>query len=280
MIQKNRVFPVLVVCLLSLLGWGTPGYTQEPTQENTMSRPWLFGHAGSFTQPISTDRPSFSLSPATVPRGRIQFETGYTFSFEHAHPDVQTHSFPENLVRLGLTETVEFRVEWPNLTFIENGTNDHGFRDLALGFKTQVFQQQGFRPRLSLAGRLAIPTGDKNFSSDRLDPELRTILTYALDEQVGLFGNVNIAGPTSHGKRFVQVSSSLGLSATIRESVSAFIEYFGYYPVDVAAGSAHFLQTGVVYLFTYHLQLDARVGAGLNRGTDDLLTGAGISWRF
>ncbi|MDH5699994.1 MAG: hypothetical protein OEZ41_08550, partial [Nitrospirota bacterium] len=103
-------FAVLVVCLLSLLGWGTPGYTQEPTQENTMSRPWLFGQAGSFTQPISTDRPSFSVGPGTIPRGRMQFETGYTFSFENAHPNVKTHTFPETLIRLGLTDIAELRV--------------------------------------------------------------------------------------------------------------------------------------------------------------------------
>jgi hypothetical protein len=175
---------------------------------------------------------------------------------------------------------LELRVEWPTLTFIENGTEVDGFRDLALGFKIQVFQQQGFRPRLSFAGRFAIPTGDDDLSSDRFDPEFWTILTYALNERVGVFGNVVIAGPTSHEKRFVQVSSSLGLSATIRERVSGYIEYFGYYPVDVAAGSGHFSQTGVLYLFTYHIQLDARVGARLNHGTDDVFTGAGISWRF
>ena len=271
---------LLILCLLSLMGWDTPGYTQEPAQDDHTSRPWLFGQAGSFTQPISTDRPSFSVGPGTIPKGRVQFETGYTFSFENAHSNVKTHTFPETLIRLGLTDILELRVEWPNLTFIDNGTKVDGLRDLGLGFKVQVFQQRGLRPRLSFAGRLSIPTGDEDLSSDRLDPEWRTILTYALNERVGLFGNVNIGAPTSQGKRFVQVSSSLGLSATIRESVSAFIEYFGYYPVDVAAGSAHFLQTGVVYLLTYHLQLDARVGAGLNRGTDDLLTGAGISWRF
>ena len=271
---------LLILCLLSLMGWDTPGYTQEPAQDDHTSRPWLFGQAGSFTQPISTDRPSFSVGPGTIPKGRVQFETGYTFSFENAHPNVKMHTFPETLIRLGLTDILELRVEWPNLTFIDNGTKVDGLRDLGLGFKVQVFQQRGLRPRLSFAGRLSIPTGDEDLSSDRLDPEWRTILTYALNERVGLFGNVNIGAPTSQGKRFVQVSSSLGLSATIRESVSAFIEYFGYYPVDVAAGSAHFLQTGVVYLLTYHLQLDARVGAGLNRGTDDLLTGAGISWRF
>jgi len=274
------VFLVLVVFFCSLPGWDTPGYTQELAQDANNFRPGLFGQPAQVSQAIETDRPTFSLSPATVPRGSIQFETGYTFSFEDAHPDVKTHTFPETVIRLGVTDFLELRVEWPNLTFIDNGTDTHGLRDLALGFKTQVFQQHGFRPRLSLAGRLAIPTGDNDFSSDRLDPELRTILTYALSERVGLFGNANIAGPTSHGKRFVQVSSSLGLSATLREKLSAFIEYFGYYPVDVAAGSGHFLQTGVLYLLTYHIQLDARVGAGLNHGTDDVLTGAGLSWRF
>lgn len=271
---------VLVVCVLSLPLWTTPGYTKEPDQDANTTRPWLFGPAGSFTQPISTDRPSFSLAPGTIPRGRIQFETGYTFSFEQAHPDVRSHTFPETLIRLGLTDRVEFRFEWPTLTFIDNGQDVQGLRDLGLGFKVQVFQQEGLRPRLSVAGRLAIPTGDKDFSSDRLDPELRTILTYALNDRVGLFSNVNVAAPSSQGTRFVQVSSSLGLSGTIRDRLSGFVEYFGLYPRDVASGSAHFLQTGLVYLLTYHLQLDARIGAGLTHGTDDVLTGAGASWRF
>lgn len=273
-------FWVLVFFLLPLLGWNTSGYTQEPAQEANPYRTGLFDWAVPFSRPIETDRPTFSLSPATVPRGHIQFETGYTFTYEYAHPDVATHTFPETLIRIGLTETAEFRMEWPTLTFIENGKDVHGFRDLGLGFKTQIFQQQGLRPRLSFAGRLSIPTGDKDFSSDRLDPELRTILTYALDERVGLFGTVNIAGPSSQGKRFVQVSSSLGLSATIGETVSGFIEYFGLYPVDVAQGSGNFLQTGLVYHLTYDIQLDARVGGGLNNGNDEMLSGAGLSWRF
>lgn len=269
-----------------LASWVLPllGYAGEAADENTTSprsqRPWLFGQAASFFQPISKDRQSFSVGPGTVPRGRIQFETGYTFSFEDAHPNVKTHRFPETLVRLGLTDILEFRLEWPTLTVINNGRDVDGLNDLALGFKIQVFQQQGLRPRLSFVGRLSIPTGNEDLSSDRVDPELRTILTYALDKRVGLFGNVNVAGPTSRGKRFVQVSSSLGLSATIRETVSGFVEYFGSYPIDVAGGSGHFLQTGILYLLTYNIQLDGRVGVGLNRGTDDVFTGAGISWRF
>lgn len=255
-------------------------YGQENGGEAPPSRPWIMGQAGAFTQPIETDRPTFSLSPNTIPKGRIQIETGYTFSLEKASPDVKTHNFPETLVRIGLTERTEFRLEWPNLTYIDNGRDVHGFNDLGLGFKVQVWQQQGLRPRLSFVGRLSIPTGDKNFSSDRLDPLFRTILTYALNKRVGLFGTVNIGSPTSQGTRYVQVSSSLGLSAAIRDRLTGFVEYYGLYPRDVASGSANFLQTGVLYHLTYNLQLDVRVGGGLTRGTDDFLTGAGISWRF
>lgn len=269
-----------MVCLLSVFGSITPAYAQGPDQQAGLSRAGLFGLAGSFTQPISTDRPSFSVGPGTIPPGRVQFETGYTFSFEDAHPNVKTHTFPETLIRVGLTDLVELRVEWPNLTYIDNGMNADGFRDLGLGVKVQVFQQEGFRPRLSFAGRLSIPTGDEDFSSDRVDPELRTIVTYSLNERLDVFGNVNVGGPTSQGTRFVQVSSSLGMSARIRDRFTGFVEYFGLYPREAAGGSGHFRQTGLIYLLTYHLQLDARVGGGLTRGTDDFFTGAGISWRF
>jgi hypothetical protein len=255
-------------------------YGQEGSGDSSVSRPWIIGHARPFSQPIFTDRPTFSVGPGTIAQGHIQIETGYTFSYEDAHPDVKTHTFPETLLRIGLIENFELRVEWPNLTYIDGGTNVDGFRDLGLGFKVQVFQQQGFRPRLSFAGRLSIPTGEEAFSSDQLDPELRTILTYALNERVGLFGNVNIAGPSSQGKRFVQVSSSLGLSASLRDHLTGFVEYFGLYPRDVASGSANFLQTGLIYRLTYNLQIDARIGGGLTHGSDDFLTGAGISWRF
>jgi len=253
---------------------------QEPTSGIPATGFWIDRYVHPFSQPIFTDRPTFSVGPGTIAPGHLQIEAGYTFSFEDAHPNVKAHTFPETLIRLGLTDIVELRVEWPNLTFIDNGTDQDGFRDLGLGFKVQVFQQQGLRPRLSFAGRLSIPTGDEDFSSDRVDPELRTILTYALNERVGLFGNVNVGGPTSQGTRFVQVSSSLGMSVSLLDRLTGFAEYFGFYPRDVASGSGHFLQTGLIYRVAYNFQLDARVGGGLTRGTDDVFTGAGISWRF
>ena len=272
---------LLIVSLLLALLEVPYGFAGEGGQAHSAGeRPWLFDKAAQFAGPISTDRPSFSLGPNTVPPGRFQIEAGYTFSFEQAHPNVKTHSLPETLVRIGLIDGVELRVEWPTWTILDNGTRRTSLRDLALGMKVSLFPQQGYRPQVSLAGRLSVPTGDNDVSSDRVDPEFRTILAYAFTERVGVFSNINLAVPTSQGTRFVQGSSSLGVSAVMVEGLTGFAEYFGFYPRDVAQGSGHFLQTGVLFLLTDHLQWDLRIGAGLTHGTDDVFTGTGLSWRF
>ncbi len=274
----NNSFIILI--LLILLGWNTPGYTQETNKKDKISSSWVFDQASPFSQSIATDRPTFSLGAGTIPKKRVQFETGYTFSFDDERPNTTTHTFPETLIRIGLTDTFEMRLEWPTQTFINNGTKNNGLKDFALGFKTQVSQQQGWIPQFSIAGRLFIPTGNKRLSSNHVDPELQTILSYVLNERFSLFGNVNVGGTGSQNKRFAQFSSSLGLGVNLGNSLSGFMEYFGFYPVQAGNRNLHSLQTGLVYQLTHHLQLDARIGTGLNRNADDLFTGAGLSWRF
>ena len=90
-----------------------------------------------------TDRPSFSVGPGTVPGRCIQFETDYTFSFEDGHPNVKTHTFPETLVRIGLTDRVDIRLVWPTLTIIENGTDVHGLNNLAPGAQDHGLSAKG-----------------------------------------------------------------------------------------------------------------------------------------
>lgn len=61
---------------------------------------------------IVTDRPHFAEATATVGLGRVQAETGYSFfRDEEGGTRVQTHSFPETLLRAGFfREWFEFRL--------------------------------------------------------------------------------------------------------------------------------------------------------------------------
>ena len=172
------------------------------------------------------------------------------------------------------------RIEWPTQVLIRNETKVSGLKDLALGFKAQVFQQDRWIPQISIASRLLIPTGNKNLSSNHVESEVLAILSYTLNERISLFGNANVGSASSQGKRFAQFSSSLGLNVNFSNALSGFVEYFGFYPVSSSTQNIYFLQTGVVYQVTRHLQLDTRVGIGLNRDADDVFTGAGLSWRF
>ena len=269
------------ICIsLVLLTWGICNPAQSHVNESKSSLPWPFGQAEPFSGPIATDRPSFSPAVSTVPKGHIQFETGYTFTYDDRNPDVTTHTFPETLLRIGLTETFEARVEWPTQIYINDGRRVNGLNDLALGFKKQVIQQSKWIPQFTVVGRLFIPTGDKNITSNHVNPELQAVMSYAFNDTFSAFGTANIGGASNGNKRFARFSSSLGLGVNLATSLSGFVEYFGLYPVEQAIQDTHFIQTGIVYQPTYHLQLDARIGTGLNHGTDDLLTGAGLSWRF
>ncbi len=260
--------------------WSICSQAQSPTNESNTSLPWPFGKAEPFSGPIATDRPSFSPNVTTVPKGHFQIETGYTFTFDDRKPNITTHTFPETLLRIGLTETFEARVEWPTQVYINDGNRISGLNDLALGFKAQVIQQSKWIPQISLVGRLLIPTGSKNISSNHVNPELQGVFSYAFNDTFSVFGTANIGGTSNENKRFARFSSSLGLSANLARSLSGFVEYFGLYPVESGIQKSHFVQTGIVYQLTYNLQIDARVGTGLNHGTDDLITGAGLSWRY
>ena len=65
------------------------------------------------TGKIATDRPGFSDTASLVPRGRIQIESGYTFTYDREHDRrVIDHNYPELALRTGLTDWLEFRALW------------------------------------------------------------------------------------------------------------------------------------------------------------------------
>lgn len=234
-----------------------------------------------FAGQIVTDRPSFSVGPDTIPQGRVQLEAGYTFSLNRSSQDTATHTFPESLIRIGLSDQTELRLEWPTQTYVKKNKRVlNELRDLAIGFKTKIFQQKGLRPQLSLAGRLLIPTGGKNVTSGQVDPEFQLILNYVINHRFSLISNLNVGSNTFQRKRVTQFAASLGLGVNLRNDLSAFFEYYGIYPTNSRIIDTHFVQTGLVYQAGYHVQFDIRIGTGISGQTADILTGAGASWRF
>jgi hypothetical protein len=59
---------------------------------------------------IETDRDSFTPATTVVGRGRTVLESSYSFIDNRTSAD--SHSFPELLTRIGITDTIELRIGW------------------------------------------------------------------------------------------------------------------------------------------------------------------------
>jgi hypothetical protein len=82
--------------------------------------------------PINTDRPTFTPSKSEVPRGRLQFESGFTFN--HSADNRSTHSIDGGLL-FGLTPNRQidlragFEVRGHSVDFFTGAGFSRRFRD-------------------------------------------------------------------------------------------------------------------------------------------------------
>jgi hypothetical protein len=252
-------------------------------------------HRGPDGGEMETDRPDFTEGTHAVGKGRVQIEAGYTFTYGRREgATTQDHTFPELLLRIGMAEDFELRLSWPGGSFTEIhdrirtpagrwvGRTQHfdGAADMDLGFKLHLTDQDNMVPDLGVIGVLSLPTGERTKTSGDVDPEVKWLWAYELNERVSLAGNVNLAVPTSEKGRFFQTSASFSVGVSLAEWVGAYVEYFGFYPNDRGGECAHYLNGGFTFPLGTDFQFDIRAGLGMNEEADDVFAGAGFAVRF
>jgi len=247
------------------------------------------------TLTISTDRPSFSDSTGIQPVWTVNLETGLTYTYRD-RDDVRTDKIngPEFLARLGVIEDrLELRLITSGYVWSQTDTGgdtetSDGLSDVLLGFKVKVNDQCKWIPRIAIGAQTSIGIGSDDVSTQVAEPTLKFIWSYDLGLAFGeswkgltLGGNANIAWPTTDGDHFAQGQGSIYLSFPIVDGVTGFAEYFVYGPTNKDDNdAAHSLDFGVTYLLNRRIQLDARVGFGLNNAADNAFAGVGISFLF
>ncbi len=260
-----------LLCLCALLAWGSAVPGAEP--------------------PLLTDRPDQSDAPFVVPRGLFQIEGGVTHGErDQAGEKLATTVFPSTLLRYGLTETLELRLA---LTGVAVETTDpstgksrnRGLADAGLGLKFRITEQKGAIPHTAFVGTLVVPSGDDEFSSDRVDPAFRFAFGNSLTETVSLTYNVGMFWLTERDpanerdtRSFVEWSVTAGFAAGSRLGV--FGELYGLTGASIGSRPLNSAGAGATYLLTPRLQVDGRVTVGLTSAALDWTAGAGVSYRF
>lgn len=236
---------------------------------------------------ISTNRPSFNDTSGIVPLGHFQLETGYTFTYRNRDGiESQTHNGPELLGRIALLDDrMELQIGTSGRVWSRSDTGvgfdtTEGFSDVSIGLRLKITDQDGCIPRMALQASTTTGIGTDGISNQDVEPTLKFIWSYDLGEGWGLYGNLACAYLTADTDRFFQGQAGVCLTKVLSEKWSIYGEYYVFGPNSKDTDAAHYTDVGAAYLVTPRIQLDARIGSGLNEEANNLFIGFGISFLF
>jgi len=250
--------------------------------------------------PINTDRPTFTPANTVVTRGRLQFESGFTFNAEQtSRTRTDVYDFPELAVRFGLFDRVEFRTFWLGETWTQTQPRiggpwrtSSGANDMEVGFKWQLLTADTERkwiPTTALITSIMAPTGGTSLqSSQRVEPYINLIYGWNLTDKLTLAGSTGylemrqqLAGLDGAADSFERFHQSVVAFFSPTKRTTLFYEWYVFTFTNAADNRpTHFMDGGLLYHPTPNTQLDLRAGFGLSGHPDDFFTGAGFSVRF
>ncbi|MBX3426372.1 MAG: transporter [Pirellulales bacterium] len=244
---------------------------------------------GEGADSIETDRDSFTPSTSTTSRGRAIVESSYSFIDNRSV--AETHSFPELLVRCGLSDWLELRLganyEVGGESSAVSGGGAIGFLDsgeiesetkLLYGLKAALANQSGWVPRSAVILQGTTPASG---------PETATHLTatyvwgWRLAEGWQWDSAFRFATGSAEGDRFHRWAPSTVLKYEFAEAWNAHVEYFGIFTDGRSEEiSQSYLSPGVHYLITPDWEAGVRTGWGLGGDAANFFANVGVGYRY
>jgi hypothetical protein len=227
---------------------------------------------------IITDRPSFTNSVQTVPERSLQFENGATWANT---PTANTATFPETVLRLGITPRDEVQLYLPYALRNEDAsanTATTGWSDPRIGFKHGLARPLPWGMNASVNGIVSLPLGNSVASSSGVDPVFNLILSKPVSARFSLTQQTSLTLDTSLDEGQCSINPSLAAGYAFTPSLGGFLEYASFIPI--AKPTTNIVDAGVQYTFKKYHALDVRVGTGLTNGESIGFVGVGYSYRW
>lgn len=217
---------------------------------------------------IITDRPDFTESGVSVPKGKVQVEGGFTLV---DFGGIDVFSLPETLVRIGMKDGLELRIGIPDY---EDWEFKSGIGNLKIGAKLEIDDLLDGWETAAIA-TIELPTGDDDIGSDHLSVDVLLAGGTELNEIYSFGSQVSVSlSGTDDGVDF-GIGGTAVVSRSVAESLSSFLELAVAIP-DFGEMEL-ILHGGMAYLVQKNMQLDVHLGLGLTEESPDILFGAGFS---
>jgi hypothetical protein len=231
---------------------------------------------------IETDRPDQTESAFTVPKDYFQFEFGFNRENDKQE-GISTVNYihPTSLLKYGINENAEFRVEFQPYTFREKTNNSKTsgilLEPLEVGLKLKLLEEHAIIPKTSLIIHTTIPP----FSSKRYHylnpaPSFRFAMQNTLSEKWALGYNTGMEWDGETAAPTYIYTFAPGF--TINDKWSGYFEVFGFIKKDEAP--QHSIDGGLYYFPSNNVKLDVSAGFGLTKEAPDFYVALGVSFRF
>ncbi len=238
---------------------------------------------------LETDRDSYT--PATTTAGDGRWITEAAYSFIDNRTVAETHSYPELLLRRGVSDWFEVRLGWnyevggagspasgnvPSDLGEEAGLEEEA--RMIYGAKAVLTDQCDWRPQSAVIIQGFTPT-----SGEATDTQMSATYVFGWTRESDVTWDSAIRYSTSNieDDNFSVWSPSTVIKVPLSERWKAHLEYFGIFSSGREnETSQHFFSPGAHYLVTPNLEVGCRVGWGLNEEAPNFFSNAGFGWRY
>jgi len=226
-------------------------------------------------EPIQADRPDQTETPALVPKGMFQVETGFTFQKNDALS--KSLGLPSTLWKYGVNDNFELRLITEFLSEEINNKKLKGFTPVYVGFKVKLADENGIIPKTSFVGHISLPNAaSKEFKTEFFAPEFRFVMQHNLSEKLSFSYNLGTEWEGFSAEPTFIYTNAIGYS--ISDKLGSYIELFGFIPQKEK--SNHSIDGGITYLINHNFMLDLSSGIGISKNAPKNYFAFGFSFRI
>ncbi|MBI1305280.1 MAG: hypothetical protein GC181_01550 [Bacteroidetes bacterium] len=253
---------------------------------------------------IQTDRPDQTESPNVVPKGSFQIETGAMYGNEIVKRyrfgvfRNYTSIFNTTLLRFGVTDKMEFRLNW-NYSEIKQRSEDDektkilpfdsadallkergkyylggGFTPFFIGIKYNILKKE--KISLGFLGHIYLPfTASKIYRIDHLAPEFKIPFSLKVNDIWTISTQYSMSWTGTGNALNMGYTCSVGRS--LGDKLGCFVEPYGFFNNE--EGKEHWFNYGFTCLLQDNLQLDLTSGFRYTGFSAQFISG-GISYNL
>lgn len=227
------------------------------------------------TDPIQADRPDQTETPAIVPKGMFQVETGFTY--QKNDENSTSNSLPSVLWKYGVSENFELRLITEFISEKNPDEKSNGFSPILVGIKIKLCEEKGIIPKTSFIGHIGLPNvASSKYKNDFIAPEFRFTMQHTLSDKFSLGYNLGFEwdGMTPESTFIYTLTTGYSIS----KKLGCYAEVFGFTPEKDKA--YHSLDGGFTYLINHNFMVDLSSGFGITDNTPDYYVALGCSFRI